>query len=300
MTLLEEYLEEIVKPTFQDFRDDYARHHAFLLALALYHSIDRAHADQKRAGTKLPKGVRLRNVWGQESVAFQLIDAVAHRFKHGQSDLEAYLPKQWNPEPERPGQWVPKMSIGSVLEPMIMVQFRATAADALKFIEGTLTNPPVVSNQKPPKYKPPLKSGPSPDAMRKYIEEMVDPTFEEFGRNVNSPRHAFLACVAAFHAIDRAAESDETAALIEMWHNESFEFYVMDMICHHLKHTKSKQEKDEVPAGSIPLAKMVFGTGLKAKSTDRQTLLDGGIALHSLLYLTRDAIQFLKRKAMTP
>lgn len=46
MSLLEEYLEDIVKPTFQDFRDSYARHHAFLTALALYHSIDRAHVDQ--------------------------------------------------------------------------------------------------------------------------------------------------------------------------------------------------------------------------------------------------------------
>lgn len=233
-------------------------------------------------------------------MAFRLIDAAAHRFKHRESDLETYTPEQWNPKPRDASLTMPEVSIGYVLGTMGMVEFRATAAGALEFIEGTLKNPPIASDQKPPKYKPPLKSGPSPDAMAKYIEEMVDPTYEEFRRNENSPRHAFLACVAAFHAIDRAAGFQETAALIEKWHDESFEFYVMDMICHHLKHTKSKQEQEELPAGSIPLAKMVFGTGLKAKASDRQPLLDGGIALHNLLYLTRDAIQFLKRKATAP
>ena len=74
---------------------------------------------------------------------------------------------------------------------------------------------------------------------------------------------------------------------------------MMDMIAHHFKHTKSKQEQEEVPPGFIPLASKVFGSSVKAKMSERQTLTDGGIALHNLLYLVRDAIKFLKRKAAT-
>ena len=220
MALLAAYLEDIVKPTFDDFRRSHARNHAFLTALALYHSIDRARVDQKLGGIKLPKGVRLRNVWGEESMAFRLIDAAAHRFKHMKSDLEPYKPERWNPKPEYPGQKMPEVSIGYVLGTMGMVEFRATVADALEFVEGTLTNPPIASDQKPPKYKTSPKAGPSPDAMGKYIEEMVEPTYEDFRRNENSPRHAFLACVTTYHAIDRALSQKDMAELVTKWQDE--------------------------------------------------------------------------------
>lgn len=39
-----------------------------------------------------------------------------------------------------------------------------------------------------------------------HIDLIVEPTFDDFKKNANSVRHAFLACVAIFHGIDRASE----------------------------------------------------------------------------------------------
>ena len=55
MSRLGEYIEEIVKPTFKDFERDSTRRHAFLAAVAIYHSIDRAKEDRKAGGKN--KGV---------------------------------------------------------------------------------------------------------------------------------------------------------------------------------------------------------------------------------------------------
>ena len=41
--------------------------------------------------------------------------------------------------------------------------------------------------------------------LARYIESIVDPTFEDFKRNPELIRHGYLACVATYHAIDRAA-----------------------------------------------------------------------------------------------
>src|SRR5208283_3443823 len=38
--------------------------------------------------------------------------------------------------------------------------------------------------------------------MLRYLEEFVEPTIRDFEQHATSRRHAFLACVATFHAID--------------------------------------------------------------------------------------------------
>jgi hypothetical protein len=44
------------------------------------------------------------------------------------------------------------------------------------------------------------------NALQEYIDLIVEPTFEDFRKNPGSTRHGFLACVAAFHSVDRAAQ----------------------------------------------------------------------------------------------
>jgi hypothetical protein len=39
--------------------------------------------------------------------------------------------------------------------------------------------------------------------LSRYLALIVEPTVEEFNSNLFSLRHAFLACVATYHAIDR-------------------------------------------------------------------------------------------------
>ncbi len=41
--------------------------------------------------------------------------------------------------------------------------------------------------------------------LQQYLDIIVEPTFRDFERNPKSIRHAYLACVAAYHAIDRAS-----------------------------------------------------------------------------------------------
>src|ERR1700734_4180753 len=98
MTVLSEYIADYVKPTFEDFKSDINPRRAFLTALTIYHGIDRAKADRKAAKTKLPKGINLRNIWGDASMAFRLMDAICHQFKHVVTDLALVKPEQWNPK----------------------------------------------------------------------------------------------------------------------------------------------------------------------------------------------------------
>jgi hypothetical protein len=38
--------------------------------------------------------------------------------------------------------------------------------------------------------------------LRRYLEEIVEPTVKDFAEHPASVRHAFLACVATYHAVD--------------------------------------------------------------------------------------------------
>jgi hypothetical protein len=39
----------------------------------------------------------------------------------------------------------------------------------------------------------------------RYLKDIVEPTIKDFEKNPSSVRHAFLACVATFHAVDYLA-----------------------------------------------------------------------------------------------
>jgi hypothetical protein len=72
--------------------------------------------------------------------------------------------------------------------------------------------------------------------LARYLEVIVDPTFDDFYGGRGSVRLAYLACVAIFHAVDRAADESGTrsAKLRQEWCNESLEFKLVDVIAHHL------------------------------------------------------------------
>lgn len=135
------------------------------------------------------------------------------------------------------------------------------------------------------------------DDLLSYLDEIAEPTFVDFQQNPNSKRHAFLACVAVFHAIDRATYPKKTRNLPKEWGEQSFAFLIVDMVAHHLKHVRSDAEKhvekkSEHYKNQIPLPSLVFGT-----PHDTAQELDGGIDLHNLYFIIRDAIEFVRRKA---
>jgi len=51
------------------------------------------------------------------------------------------------------------------------------------------------------------------NTLGRYLELIVDPTFDDFHANRGSIRRAFLACVAIYHSVDCVAETEgKTAA----------------------------------------------------------------------------------------
>ena len=92
-----------------------------------------------------------------------------------------------------------------------------------------------------------------------YMELMVEPTWEDFRRNGGSVRHAYLACVAILHAVDRAAYPGDPIALAEQWRNESKEFMLVEEVAQHFKHGQRrwvKKAKASNPDALLTLPKM--------------------------------------------
>lgn len=127
------------------------------------------------------------------------------------------------------------------------------------------------------------------NALEEYIDLIVEPTFEDFRKNPGSTRHGFLACVVAFHSVDRAAElmSKRSKAVRQKWRSKSFEFTAIDMIAHHFKHTHSSLDKPNPHHDDgIPLS---FGLGLGEKPDKLET--------RNLVFLVRDVLKFLRQQA---
>jgi len=137
------------------------------------------------------------------------------------------------------------------------------------------------------------------NALSRYIDSIVEPTFEDFQRNPHSQRHAFLACVTVAHSVDRlAGEKVKAATLRQQWKRESFAFLVADMVAHKFKHVLSDEEKAKIKPGQMSLPALIFGSGtLNSYMLNTKMLNEGGIDLHNLSFLVRDAIDFLREKS---
>lgn len=123
-----------------------------------------------------------------------------------------------------------------------------------------------------------------------YMEVIVEPTWEEFRCNGNSVRHAYLACVAVFHAVDRAAYPGDPIALAEQWREESQEFMLVEEVAQTFKHGQRrwvKKAKAANPNALLITHPLGLEGGLK------------GLDLHSLHFLVRDSVIFLRSKLTT-
>lgn len=123
-----------------------------------------------------------------------------------------------------------------------------------------------------------------------YLELIVDPTWDDFHNNRNSPRHAFLACVAIYHSIDRVAEAAGKTSrhFRQIWARESFEFKLVDIVAHHLKHVLSDDERNKAKRPGLPIG-MALGFDTDGYEMD----------LRNLYSIIRDAVRFVHRKAGT-
>lgn len=126
------------------------------------------------------------------------------------------------------------------------------------------------------------------DTLAGYIEQIVEPTFDDFKRNAGSFRHAYLACLVTYHAIDRASYPAVPGNLAKEWREQSMEFILIEQVAFHLKHVKSdfaKWAKKALPRDKLLITHPL---GLDGDGENLET--------RSLYFLVRDAISFVRTK----
>jgi hypothetical protein len=137
------------------------------------------------------------------------------------------------------------------------------------------------------------------NALQRHLKYTAEPAFLDFQHNPNSARHAYQACVAAYHAVDRVTYPKKPGNLRSKWRKQSFEFRIVDMVAHKYKHVVSDDEKEPVEQGKLRLSTLVFGKGLLGTYAFNTTALgEGGIDLYNLNFIIRDAIKFLHQEAL--
>jgi hypothetical protein len=137
------------------------------------------------------------------------------------------------------------------------------------------------------------------NALQKYLKDVAEPSFRDFQQNPRSVRLAYQACVATYHAIDRVTFPKNPGNLRKKWREKSINFLIVDMVAHKFKHLISDVEKQPVPPGTIPLQLLVFGKGtLNSFELNATMFGEGGIDLHNLYFVIRDAIKFLNDEAL--
>jgi hypothetical protein len=125
------------------------------------------------------------------------------------------------------------------------------------------------------------------NSLARYIDVMVEPTFEEFKRQPSS-RLAFLTCVVVYHGIDRASEDRGISRgnLRKEW-RKTLEFMLVDYAAHHFKHVKSSEDKVPADRPGLPWS---FALGLNEAGDEIGQL-------RNFLFVMRDAIKFLRQQA---
>jgi hypothetical protein len=81
----------------------------------------------------------------------------------------------------------------------------------------------------------------------RYLNEIVEPTIEDFKNNPTSERHAFLACVVVYHVIDYLAHPKREQQL-QKFRKECPEFETVDLVAHAFKQC-SRQTRPKMSKG---------------------------------------------------
>ena len=87
----------------------------------------------------------------------------------------------------------------------------------------------------------------------RYLDEIVDPTINDFAQSPASVRHAFLACVVTFHTIDYLASARTMAKgnLLKVLRKECPKFKVVEDIANRFKHVATGPHTDRMKASQV-------------------------------------------------
>ena len=138
--------------------------------------------------------------------------------------------------------------------------------------------------------------------MVQYLDEMVEPTIKDFEENPTSVRHAFLACVAAFHAIDYLAyPRKRPAALRQEFGRRSREFQIVDEVAHAFKHVAVGTRANPTLKAAEVISRPPGRLGVMVLDLSRLGDPQGGVTLNSardldLLDVVKRAVVFLRQQ----
>lgn len=133
------------------------------------------------------------------------------------------------------------------------------------------------------------------NALAQYLTLIVEPTVEEFRRNPTSLRHAYLACVTTYHAIDRAAEigGKRAANLRQVWGRQSQQFKLVDIVAHDFKHIRATN-RTGAPRRILVSMALYGHMGFNTHMFNDTGQID---TLRNLTFVVGDAVEFVKAQA---
>jgi len=87
--------------------------------------------------------------------------------------------------------------------------------------------------------------------LRGYLEKIVEPTVKDFADHPTSVRHAFLACVATYHAVDYMEHPRKARTLRQKWGRQSEAFGRVDEVAQAFKHVISRCRRPNLSARAV-------------------------------------------------
>jgi hypothetical protein len=141
---------------------------------------------------------------------------------------------------------------------------------------------------------PPLSWSEDMKDLVRYLDEIVDPTVQDLEAN-RTVRHAFLACVAVFHAVDYRAYPRKSRGTRKSYGQASAEFALVDQVAHAFKHVVSRRGKISLNAKDI-ISRPAAHWGSAVYGLSQFSDPVGGVALDSDRNL--DLVDVVKRAAI--
>lgn len=138
--------------------------------------------------------------------------------------------------------------------------------------------------------------------LRRYLNDFVEPAIADFERNPGSIRHAFMACVVTFHAVDYRAHPRRPAPLRQEWNKLSRAFAIVDDVAHAFKHVKTGNpaspdlQADQVIAMSGAFDAAVFD----ASAFDVESVTLDNDPSVNILTVVKDAAAFMRAQLGPP
>jgi hypothetical protein len=140
--------------------------------------------------------------------------------------------------------------------------------------------------------------------LKRYLDDVVDPTIRDFEQHPTSVRHAFIACVVTFHAIDYLAHPKSSRGIRQKFGSQSQDLAVVDRVAHAFKHVivGPRHAPDLTAREVISRPPAFFDVGYFDISRVDDTI--GGVTLYGdrdidLLDVAKRAVAFLRGKTST-